>query len=195
MLAGTRLCVGLTLARDPLDLNGLTKIVSQDPVAVLTLFRLIGEGDYFRWDAPRRLEECVASLGREEFQAAFMRQARNSTSEQGAYMAFTQEALQVASVCRRLAQVLGMEEESAFLLGLLHKIGGLPVALGRVPAGPVHPESPGKVAERIACLYHVPLPLSEALIEIHGGHPRSIWVALVRAAHDFAATDDASTSV
>ncbi len=190
LLATTQLCLALALHAESLDLRELSSILSKDPVAVLRLFCLAAEHSKDESketsDGPQRIEDCLATLHRRDLLQHLCTPNLFSSGKQAIAIAFARHAFLIAFYARQVAFALNLNPERAFLIGLLHEIGTLPVQLGRLALDST-PESCGALAAAVADSYRLPPFLCHALPEIHRGAPHSIWVAMVHAAHDLAA--------
>ncbi len=185
VLSSTQLCLELMMGGPALDLRATVDLVSRDPVAVLRIFSAVAREFPETHNRPERLEECIVSLTSEDLLAALC-QPPSPRSEQGALVAFARHSTTIAHFACVAAASLGLAEERAYLVGLLHAIGTLPAELGRAPM-PVRAEELFQLGAAIARHHHVPAELRKALEAVHREDPRSLWVALIQAAHDLAA--------
>lgn len=179
VLDGTRLCLELALGEGALDVQRVTDILRRDPVAVLRLFFLATDTGVGLRQAPDRLEDCLACVGRHDLLQAFSHFAPRSGREQAICFAFAQHAFAIACSTRAVAGALALHGEHAFLVGLLHDIGSLQEQLAEAPVAPVR-----QAAAALAGRYRLPPFLCRALGEVHGEEDASLWTAAVRAAHD-----------
>ena len=179
VLASTHLCVDLLLQTNAFALRTLTELLSRDPGAVLRLFALVAHECPKPEDRPERLEDCIAIVQSEDLLKTLC-DPLSSRQEQALCAPIAQHGFTIACFARMVASSLGLEEERAFLIGLLHAIGTLPVSGdSRIdPAG--H-------ALALARRHQLPSFLCQALPAVHRKDPGSVWTAMVDAAHDLAA--------
>ena len=185
VLASTHLCLELLLERRSCELQSISALLSRDPGAVLRLFTRIAEEFPEPGTRPERLEDCVASLQTEDLRAVLYIPA-SLRSEQKRLIPFAQHGFTIARFARAVASSLGLFQELAFQVGLLHAIGTLPAALGRTIQDHAS-EDAGETTLAVARRYHLPPPLREALLAVHRRESRSVWAATMYAAHDLAA--------
>ena len=184
VLASTYLCMDLLIQQNGLDLRAAAEIVGRDPGAVLRLFATIAEEIPDVASRPERLEDCIVALGIEKLLCALGRPA-SVREEQPGLFACAQHGWVIAHLCRVVASSLGLKEEPAYLLGLLHGVGADP---GEQPrsAAMGNGTKIAVTAMVIARRHHVPDALVEALEAVSRGERESLWVAMLQAAHDLA---------
>ena len=179
VLASTQLCVELLLQAKTFELRTLTDLLSRDPGAVLRLFALVAQECPNPDARPERLEECIAIVQSEDLLKALCHSIV-SRQEQTVCAALAQHGFTIACFSRMVASSLGLDEEHAFLIGLLHAIGTLPIS-------PAAEMNPAMNALALARGHQLPPFLCRALPAVHRKDPKSIWTAMVNAAHDLAA--------
>ncbi len=185
VLAGTQLYLRLLLGGHRFDLAAVADVVGRDPCAVLRLFALVAEEFPDAANRPQRLEDCLAGVSAAELWRA-LSDPPSDREEQRRAIPFAGTAFTLAHYARMVAVSLGLGGDQAFLLGLLHAVGSLPVVLGRLTEPP-GAEASVHMAARIAEAYHLPPSLCRALAAVHRREPGSVWVAVLEAARDLAA--------
>lgn len=185
VLASTRLLLSLSSQAKLAKPEDRLRLTERDPVATLHLLSSAAlpvragkpqslpfapeaaPGDGELWDADYRQQELDAER----------------RHERASYLSFAEHSFAIATLCREVASTLGLGPEEAFLIGLLHEIGDLPLRLGRqCIEGTRH-----TAAERARLLcehFCVPLVLQQALYDVHDQQPGSIWNSVVQAAHE-----------
>lgn len=190
VLPSTLLCLQMLLTQPCLDLRAATNLLRRDPGAVLRLYALVAEECPDCADRPERLEDCIASVGISELARA-LQTGSEGAAEDAAHrhhaqlMHFAQHALAIAEYAEMVAASLALCEDRAYLVGLLHALGGLParLELGTQQDGGLDAVA---VARHWTQSHSVPSGLCHAIDEVHRELPDSVWVAMVRAAHDLA---------
>ena len=174
-----------------LDLRAVSETLLHDPGAVLRLYAHIADEFPEPEDRPVRLEECVASLQMSELLEALASRASVhpfTPTQQADLASAAAHAFTIARFSRAVAASLGLPEELAFYVGLLHATEDLPACnddLAHPTAGLSH----GQLAHTLASRHCLPKELHHALLEVHHAEPTSLWKAMVDAAHDLEAAE------
>ena len=194
LLASTHFCMEVLLQGSVLDLRSVHEVVSVDPGAVLRLFAAAIEETASSedcperlQDCPERLQDCIIALGR----AGLIRALRYTPStwhQQALLSAFADHAVRVGRCAQIAAQAVGLCEETAYLVGLLHDIGSLPAQLAWSTPLQTASWSAGPIAY-VAEAYHLPLFLRGALASLDSEAEPGLWRTLLLAAHEMAASD------
>ena len=182
VLPTTLLGLELLLQRPALDLRAATRLVRDDPGAVLQLFRALAEEAPDETDLPMRLELCLARLPRERL-LRLLEGARVSRGS-ARFARFTEHAARVARCAENVAGALGVAAEPTRLVALLHELGDAPAVLG----WSAWPADRTVCCERLARAHGLPAAVRRALEEIHRSSQRSIWTAVIAAAHELLET-------
>lgn len=128
IMTSTRLQLELLVNDTVTDLKAVAEVILADPGATLQVLRLIGEEYSEAEDRPHRIEDCIVSLSIERCYETICSAGWPSS---GAYVAEWQYCRRVAECARELARALdGFSPEEAYLIGLLHRVGGFPYLLG-----------------------------------------------------------------
>ncbi len=184
VLASTHLCLDLLMQRSTLDLRMVSELLGRDPGAVLRLFALIAEEFPYPHSRPERIEDCIASVQSSDLLHALCTPP-SVREEQMRLIGFAQHGFTVAGYARAVAAALGLCEDRAYLVGLLHASDTLPSAIGRSEfRGDT--ETSVRIASAISVRHHLPPLLSQALLSIHRRDTASVWMAILDAAHDLA---------
>ena len=188
LLASTHFCMEILLRSSVLDLRSLTEVLAFDPCALLRLFAQTGK-EYPQEDRPERLEECIIALGSTGLLRA-LHYAPSTWEQQARLSAFADHGVAVGRCAQTLAAPLGLCQQTAWTLGLLHAVGHLPRDLGwAIPPG--LERNTAAVTAHLAEQHRLSFTLTQALVLIgesnhHEGGQEFIWPALIRAAHDVA---------
>lgn len=188
VLASTHLCMELFSQQSAVDLRATAELLRRDPGAVLRTFAAIADEIHNPHARPERLEDCIASLGTSRLLRA-LGAPSCSWEEQARLAAFARHALTIARLCRLAASSLGVCQERAYLVGLLHSVGSLPIELGRTLPSTVDENE--ATALSIVRQHHLPAALRHALETVYRNDPGSLWVALIQAAHELSSTRQA----
>jgi HD-like signal output (HDOD) protein len=119
---------------DPnLDIIGLARIIEQDPATTAQLLRIANSPLVRREIKVADLSKAISLLGMSycskvaiSYSTRQLFNSKNSSSEDK-MRDIWQHSLNVACHCYVLANKTGLVPEEAFLAGLLHKIGALPI--------------------------------------------------------------------
>lgn len=176
VLPSTLLGLELLSLRPAFDLRAAARVVRDDPGAVLAVFAASAR-ESTNTAPSMRLENCLATLSRDRLLHAL---AGVRGVQHPRFSIFLHHAAAVSRNAVAAAAALGLPEEPAQLLGLLHELGGLPRLLGwsSWPADAV------TCCDRLALSHGLPSSLRQALGEVHRQQSGSVWVAVIRAAHE-----------
>ncbi len=187
VLASTHLCLDLLVQGSTLDLRMVSELLGRDPGAVLRLFALIAEEFPDPHSRPERIEDCIASVQSSDLLHALCTPP-SVREEQMRLIGFAHHGFTVAGYARAVATSLGLCEDRAYLVGLLHALDTLPSALGRFDliGDTDTADTSARIASAISARHHLPPLLSQALLSIHRRDTASVWMAILDAAHDLA---------
>jgi hypothetical protein len=132
VLSETLLLMELKSRDRAVDLTEISQLVLGDLGAALQIMRLAGREDCFAEDLPTRIEDCISGLGLQACIEAMSRQTVKRRHRPAAIVETWTHAQTVAQSCRSLAEenVIAVNPDEAFLVGLFHTIGMLPEVLG-----------------------------------------------------------------
>ena len=184
VLSSSQFCLELMTQGKALDLRQAAELLGRDPGAVLRVFAAVAQEFPNPADRPERLDECIMSLDSGDLIAA-LHTPVFSRREQVALVPFARHAHLISRYSIVVAASLGLNQEGAQMVGLLHALEVLPAALGR---GPVPPDiqTACALSAAISKRYHLPADIARAIHAVGRRDPASIWVAMIEAAHDLA---------
>lgn len=131
-LPETLLLMELRMRQTSVDLREISDLVLGDLGATLQVFRLAALEFGDSEDRPRRIEDCISSLGLDACLLAAAAASSAGDGCDGPAVEFWAHSRDVAQICRELAaQTPGsVSPAEAYQVGLLHGIGLLPCLLG-----------------------------------------------------------------
>jgi hypothetical protein len=184
VLSETLLRMELVVRGRSVDLSEISQVVLSDIGATLQIMRLVAREDAFENDRVPRIEDCISGLGVQAcLDAMSRRPLKRSTRPPAVIEAWTHARI-VAENCRYLAAETSgsASPDEAYLVGLFHDLGRLPVILGwnRTFALPIDPVLVGlRVAEAWSLPECVVTYFSELRSPAHGHR----WAEIVEQAH------------
>ena len=184
LLASTHFCMEVLLRGAVLDLRSASEVLTFDPCALLRLYALAAEEFPSYEDRPRHLDECIIAIGKSGLARALYG-APSTWEQQARLSAFAEHGVHIARCAQIAAATLGLCEETAYVVGLLHAIGTLPAEIGWMPT-PLSRQQAIETTALIARLYQLPPLLGQALRKVAEGNESSVWTALIEAAHQLA---------
>ena len=184
VLFSSQFCLELMTQGKALDLRQAADLLGRDPGAVLRVYSAVAQEFPNPANRPKRLNDCIMSLDVADLVEALQTPAFERR-EQVALVPFARHAHLISRYALAVAASLGLDEENASLVGLLHALGELPAALGRGPL-PLDPQGLGALGAAISRLHHLPAEVAAGVTAVGRKDPASLWVALVEAAHDLA---------
>jgi putative nucleotidyltransferase with HDIG domain len=119
----------LRLARDPrVRVDALLRVVEEDPPLAARILAVANSSFYARGIPIRSLRQAVVRLGLQPLRdVIYMAIYANSVFDAPGFVELVRETfdhcVRVGRIAQRLAPILGHDEESAFLAGLLHDVG------------------------------------------------------------------------
>lgn len=164
-------------------LNDFKHVVVADLGATLELFKLAGRefGPSCSRERPERIEDCIAALGVEECVGAISAPLLPNHSSQAGFAEFWEHSRSIAQYCRLIAEnTAEINPDQAYIVGLLHGIGSLPILLGWKGAGSLSNSVSGL---RVAQLCSVPDSVTDYLNDLHLARRTCVWSDIVRMAH------------
>jgi hypothetical protein len=180
----TLLILEFMIQEQCVDLREMAQLVLSDLGATLQILRLAGRIYGSSEGRPTRIEDCISDLGLEACLKAVSAQAVVCDSRQHVIAEFWDHSRQIALHSRQLAeQTLDENPEEAYLTGLLHAIGLLPVILDW---GEYGTDDSALMGLRFATRWSLPHCVIEFFREIHfTGYP-ALWSGIVLEAHHLA---------
>jgi HD-like signal output (HDOD) protein len=180
VLSETLLVLDLLLQQPSADLTEIARVVLADVGATIEVLRLAGREYGVAEGRPARIEDCISALGLKPcFEAMSQKTARDASNP--AMAEFWIHSREVA-VCSRLVaeEMVDVNPDEAYLVGLLHGIGLLPALLGWRDAVAANGALAGLL---LAKKWALPNCVLDFFTETHTtGYPTR-WSDIVRKAH------------
>jgi len=119
-------------SRPQVEIHEIVALVERDPVLTSELLRVANSVLYVGNEPARTLQDAVVRVGLRTLRSMlYAVSVRGSLLGQGSLSVYAEEVWRQASSCaaiaRALAKAAGMEAERAYLIGLLHDVGKLPL--------------------------------------------------------------------
>ncbi|KAA6464434.1 HDOD domain-containing protein [Acidobacteria bacterium AB60] len=176
------------------DLKAVTEVILADLGATLQILRLAGREFGASGGCPRRIQDCIASLGFELcVEAVAMGTWPVDKRHPRAHACWT-HSRQIAEYCHLLAgQLEEMNTEDAYLVGLFHELGALPGILGWQHAqnDSLDEATAGYI---LAKQWLLPDVIADSMLEVSSFRPAR-WTGIVLAAHELAKTGVAANAI
>lgn len=184
VMPATLLSLEMLLHYPSLDLRKVSRLLREDPGALLHLFAVVAEESALLADSPARIEDYIASLPLDRLLRRLVA-AGSPHRDHASLSAFAMHAVTIGFHAQQVALSLDLSGEQATLVGTLHELGFLPSVLRWQPV----PSTPGQAAtccEQLCLQYSLPAWLSAALVAVHRHSSDSMWTAVSAAAHELA---------
>ena len=181
LLASTQFCMEVLLRGSVLDLQSVCEVLTFDPCALLRIFAATAQEFANPEDRPERLDECIVALGTNGMVRALQHTA-STWQQQTRLSAFAEHGVALGRRAQTAAAALGLCSETAYLLGLLHEIGKLPVELGWIDPAATVAESFARTAW-LTVRYRLPPGLRQAILCAQNTGSPSSWSVLLQAAY------------
>ncbi len=171
----------LAMARDPnACFAQLSRLIHNDPTLAAHVIRVANSPAYARRARVSTLRQAVTRIGTRVLSELVISVGISGVFQVPGYedeaAAIWRHALLTAGFCRELGRICGLDEEAAFLCGLLHTIGRplilraavqaaeeLEVALPRGALGGIMQRWEGALGARLAASWELPPPVREAI--------------------------------
>jgi HD-like signal output (HDOD) protein len=180
----TLLLMELMVRERTVDLGELSQLVLGDLGAAIQIMRLAGSEESLADARLARIEDCISGLGLEACLDAVSKQTLKRSARHPGMNAMWTHAREIAEICRTLAaeSPLSANPEDAYLVGLFHAIGCLPVVLewDRTTYLPDEPELAGL---RMAQAWVLPPCVIDYFSELRPLSNGNRWRRLVERAH------------
>ena len=182
-LPETLIALELQLCEWPVNLGAVASVLLGDLGAVIQVLRQVGRehGDS-QW-RPDRIEDCICDLGLRACLAEASRGSLRRGDRLSEWTATSVHAREIARSCGVIAEeaCASIRPCQAYLAGLLHELGTLPIALGwdhsELPA------NPDLCALRLAECWDFPQFLKEFFRDACRPGRESQWTRLIAEAH------------
>ena len=178
VMSATVLGLEMLLHEPNIDLSVASEFILSDVGATIQILRLIGRGYDFDEDRPRRMGDCLASLEVDIWFGAISARTFVCGRKHAEAAALWHHSRLVAQFARLVAESTDcVSPEDAYLVGLLHGIGAIPVVLGWPNGGP---------GALLAMESALPLVILNAMRSVYESDSSSDWKFILLAAHDLA---------
>ncbi len=176
-----RTLFGLLLLREErsVDLRSATRLLLDDPGAVLQVFRLSAAEFSHPEQRPVRMEQCLAVVSIGELAECLRAQTEACDDPPPEdFWQIVRHSREIGLQTQLLAEAAGLSPEEGYLLGLLHELPALDSAHGSAPS--LHGTRSLRSDPRYSCL---PPSLTANLSAIFAADPQSPWPEVLEAAH------------
>lgn len=183
-LPETLFLMELKVRESSVDLRDISRLVLSDVGVTLQVFRMAarecGDGEY----RPRRIEDCISTLGLEACLRAAAAAACGRSRLSTTVLELWSHSREMAEICKALAeeQICALNAEEAYLVGLLHAIGTIPWVLGWNVANSGLKGKAG-TAVKLARQWSLPHCVEQYFGESQFPGYESSWTELIRVAH------------
>jgi hypothetical protein len=187
VLSETLLLMELKIRDRAVDLTEISQLVLGDMGAVLQIMRLAGREDVSADNRPTRIEDCISGLGLQACLEAMSRQTVKRRNRLPAIVETWSHARAIADNCRFLVEedMLPVNPDEAYLVGLLHAMGTLPEILEwdwtTLSFG-----DPDLVGLRMAEAWPLPGCVVEYFSDLRSNSKTNRWSGIVQRAHQLA---------
>jgi HD-like signal output (HDOD) protein len=177
----TLLLLDLLVQEPCVDLRQMSELVLADLGATLQILRLAGREYGTADDRPIRIADCISDLGLRACLKAVSAQTIGRHERKSEVTALWEHSREIASCSRLVAQdMLEIDPEEAYLVGLLHGIRMAPAVLGWKESTGADDAALGlKLAKR----WSLPRCVMEYFSEIQLSRYTNRWSVIVQEAH------------
>jgi hypothetical protein len=131
VLQETLLLVELEMQESCIDLNVLSHLILNDLGATLEILRLVGREYGDAKGRPIRMVDCLADMGLKACLDTMSTGLISGPRRSKALAELSDHSREIARHAQSLAEeTLGVDPDQAYLVGLCHAIGALPIVLG-----------------------------------------------------------------
>lgn len=180
----TLLLMELMMRERSVDLGDLSQLVLGDLGAAIQIMRLAGSEESLADGRPARIEDCISGLGLEACLDTVSKQTLKRSARHPGMNAMWAHAREIAEICRNLAEedLFSANPEEAYLVGLFHAIGSLPVVLGWDCAMYLS-DDPNLAGLRMAQAWSLPHCVIDYFSELRPLSNGNRWKRLIERAH------------
>ncbi len=183
VMSATVLGLEMLLHEPYIDLRMASELILSDLGATIQILRLIGREYEYAAERPTRMGDCLASLDVDDWFGAISARTFVCDREHAATTSVWKHCRLVAQYAQLVAESMeSISPEDAYLVGLLHGIGEIPMALGWPNGGP-DARDPGALFEMEGML---PYFVLTALRSVNDSSPSSVWRFILTTAHELA---------
>ena len=185
VLPGTLLLMEFCANGRSIDLNEISQLVLGDLGATIQIMRRVGQEYSSGEERPNRIEDCISTLGLQACIEAMSRRTVTRSMNKPAILEAWSHGRDVAERCRSLAAEMprNTSPDEAYLTGLLHELGSLPVIFGWDPALGLSSD-PDLEGMRLAEAWSLPLCVVDYFFEICNPKGTNRWAGIVQRAHE-----------
>ncbi len=182
----TLLSVDLCARGRSIDLGEISQCVLGDPGATLQIMRAVGCTSSIT-EHFNRIEDYISALGVEACTEAMAKRILSREMNPARIREAWTHARTIAEICGELAAETPDETHpgEAYLVGLLHELGSLPLVLGW-DAAFLDSKHPVEVGLRLAEAWRLPACVHGYFLGLQDEAETNLWTALVRRAHELA---------
>ena len=179
----TLLLLDLVVQEPCVNLREMSQLVLDDLGATLQILRLAGREYGNSNDRPLRIEDCISALGVDACMQAVSEERAARHGRQRVIAEMWAHSREIAQYCREVADELPeIDPEQAYLVGLLHLIGYLPLVLGWDDTRN-DPAAEALSGFQMAKRWSLPHFVQQFFSEIQSAECNSEWSEIVRLAH------------
>lgn len=187
VMSATVLGLEMLLQESCVDLRRVSELILSDVGATIQILRLIGKEYEIAGERPSRMDDCIASLEVGAWFGAISAQTFVEDREHSATTAIWKHSRLIAQYAQLVAEsTVDISPDDAYLVGLLHAVGTIPVALGWPFRGR---DGQGQSAS-LAMEESLPLFVLAALRGTSDSSDSSAWRFILTAAHKLVCTQD-----
>jgi HD-like signal output (HDOD) protein len=184
VLPETLLCMDLCAREQVIDLREMSQCVLGDLGATLQIMRAARDAHSTGGERFNRIEDYISALGVETCTESMAKRILSREMQPKRVREAWTHARTIAEICGELAEDTPDQTHpgEAYLVGLLHELGSLPLVLDWDAAFPdkKHPE---RVGLRLAEAWRLPLCVREYFRGHQAGSDTNPWMLLVGRAH------------
>ena len=176
----TLLLVELEAQEFCVDLRALSQRILSDLGATMQVFRLAGREFGRNEQRPKRLEDCVAGMGVQACIDAMSMRVSPLGRRSSAIVELWRHARKIARRSQHIAlQSRSFDADQAYLVGLCHSIGSLPMVLGW------RGHDSAATGVELAEEWLLPDCVAGYFDALESASGKSPWMGIVEAAHAF----------
>lgn len=168
------------------DLQEITNIVLGDPGAAIQIMRLAGH-EYSIGEEPlSRVEDFISALGLQECIEVVSRRTVKQCMNKSAIQEAWSHSKKIAERCKQIAEGLvaqNVNPNEAYLTGLLHELGSLPMILDWEPSLGFS-ENPDLAGLELAKAWLLPKCIVDYFSELRHLRGTNRWTGIVQRAHN-----------
>jgi hypothetical protein len=185
VLPETLLMMEVSALGSAIDLRQMTEVVLSDLGATIQIMRRVGAEGCFGEEQFNRVEDCISMLGVQACIQAVSRQTVTRAMNKSVIRESWSHARTIAERCKRLAEDTdgNMNPDAAYLTGLLHELGSLPVILEWEPQL-TKSDDPTATGFRLAGEWSLPSCVVEYFDELQYAKTVSRRTEIVQRAHE-----------